>query len=376
MSSTNPRLRRLLALMKKESLQILRDPSSILIAFVLPLILLFIFGYGLSLDAKHVKTAIVLEDCSPVAESFYQAFAATDYIDAIPFEHRAAAEQAIIDGQVRAVIVVPGDFSRQITGNRGAKVQLLTDGSETNTATILQNYVLGVVSRWSSHQSRGAGMQAGVAIEVKPRVYFNAELNTRNALIPGSIVLIMAIIGIMLTSLVVAREWERGTMEAMLATPVRKIDMIIGKLLTYYLLGMGSTTVCTLIGVFLFGVPFRGSVFAMFLASSVFLCVALVQGFLISTLTKNQFLASQASLVIAFLPNYILSGVLFEISSMPVFIRGLTYIFPARYYVTCLQTIFMAGDVWPLLLKNMACMCVIGVVVMAATIIKTPKRLE
>jgi ABC-2 type transport system permease protein len=186
----------------------------------------------------------------------------------------------------------------------------------------------------------------------------------------------MAIIGIMLTSLVVAREWERGTMEAMRATPVRKIDMITGKLLTYYLLGMGSTTVCTLIGIFLFGVPFRGSVLAMFLTSSVSLCVALVQGYLISTITKNQFLASQASLVFAFLPNYILSGVLFEISSMPLFIRGLTYIFPARYYVTCLQTIFMAGDVWPLLIKNMVCMSVIGVVVMGATIVKTPKRLE
>ena len=362
--------------MKKEALQILRDPSSILIAFVLPLILLFIFGYGISLDAKHVKTAIVLEDHGPVAESFYRTFAATDYIDAIPYHNRAAAEQAIIDGQVRAAIVVPNDFTRQIAGGHSAKVQLLTDGSETNTVTILQNYVLGIVSQWSGHQMRDGQMQANLAIVAKPRVLFNAELNTRNALIPGSIALIMAIIGIMLTSLVVAREWERGTMEAMLATPVRKTDMLIGKLLTYYLLGIGSMTVCTLIGVFLFGVPFRGSVFALFLTSSVFLCIALVQGYLISTITKNQFLASQASLVIAFVPNYILSGMLFEISSMPLVIRVLTYFFPARYYVTCLQTIFMAGDVWPLLIKNMACMSVIGIVVLAATIIKTPKRLE
>ena len=370
------RIRQLKTLMKKEALQILRDPSSILIAFVLPLILLFIFGYGLSLDAKHVKAAIVLEDRGPLAELFYQVFVATDYIDAIRFDHRAAAEQAIVDSQVRAVIVVPNDFSRQIAGQRGATVQLLTDGSDTNTATILRNYVLGVVAKWSAHRMRDGQMQTGVLIDVKPRVFFNAELNTRNALVPGSIVLIMSIIGIMLTSLVVAREWERGTMEAMFATPVRKIDMIIGKLLTYYLLGMGSTTVCALIGVFLFGVPFRGSVFALYLTSSVFLCVALIQGYLISTITKNQFLASQASLLIAFLPNFLLSGVLFEISSMPPIIRALTWIFPARYYVTCLQTVFMAGDVWPLLIKNMICMGVIGVVVMAATIVKTPKRLE
>ena len=362
--------------MKKEALQVLRDPSSILIAFVLPLILLFIFGYGLSLDAKHVKTAMVLEDHGPTAESFYQAFVATDYIEAIRFDHRSVAEQAIADGQVRAVLVVPNDFTRQIAGGRSAKVQLLTDGSETNTATILQIYVLGVVSRWSAHQSRDGAMNATFVIDAKSRVMFNAEMNTRNALIPGSIVLIMAIIGIMLTSLVVSREWERGTMEAMLATPVRKIDMIVGKLLTYYLLGMGSTTVCVLISIFLFGVPFRGSVFAMFLVSSVFLSVALVQGYLISTIAKNQFIASQASLVIAFLPNYVLSGVLFEISSMPLVIRAVTYVFPARYYVTCLQTIFMAGDIWPLLVKNMACMSVIGVVVMVATLVKTPKRLE
>ena len=370
------RLRQIKALIKKETLQVLRDPSSILIAFVLPLILLFIFGYGLSLDAKHIETAIVLEDRGPMAESFYETFAATQYIKATRFDNRTAAEHAMIDGKTRAVIVVPNDFSRQIAGRRTAKVQLLTDGSDTNTATILQHYVFGVMTRWSKHQSHDAQMTAKVIIDVKSRMYFNAERNTRNALVPGSIVLIMAIIGIMLTSLVVAREWERGTMEAMLATPVRKIDMIIGKLLTYYLLGMGSMTICTMIGVFLFDVPFRGSVFAMFFASSVFLGVALAQGFLISTLTRNQFLASEVSLVVAFLPNYILSGVLFEISSMPTPIRALTYIFPARYYVTCLQTVFLAGDVWPLLIRNIACMCVIGAVVLTLVIAKTPKRLE
>ena len=370
------RIRQLKALMKKEALQVLRDPSSILIAFVLPLILLFIFGYGLSLDAKHVKTAIVLEDRSPTAQSLYRAFEATEYIDAIVYPNRAAAEHAFVNGHVRAVVVVPNDFSKKILSQNGANVQLINDGTDPNTATILINYVRGIVSIWTTHQANDGEMQSRVVIDIKPRMYFNAERDTRNALIPGSIVLVMAIIGIMLTSLVVAREWERGTMEAMLATPVRKIDMILGKLLTYYLLGMGSMLLCTLIAVFLFGVPFRGSVFAMFLVSSVFLCVVLGQGYLISTVTKNQFLASEASLVLAFLPNYILSGILFEISSMPPPIRALTYIFPARYYVTSLQTVFLAGDVWPLLIKSMVCMSIIGAVVLAATIVKTPRRLE
>ena len=249
----------------------MRDPSSILITFVLPLILLFIFGYGLSLDAKHIKTAIVLEDHSPMAQSFYHSFEATDYIDAIVFDHRDLAELAMINGHVRAVLVIPNDFSQKILSHQGANVQLLNDGTDPNTATILNNYVNGVVTSWVSQQITDGQIRNQIVIDAKPRIYFNAERNTRNSLVPGSIVLVMAIIGVMLTSLVVAREWERGTMEAMLATPVRKIDMIIGKLLTYYLLGMTSTLVCTFIAVFLFDVPFRGSVLAMFLASSVFL---------------------------------------------------------------------------------------------------------
>ncbi|MCL2347670.1 MAG: ABC transporter permease [Planctomycetaceae bacterium] len=370
------RVRQLLALMKKEMLQVVRDPSSILIAFVLPMILLFIFGYGLSLDAKHVRLAIVLEDHSPNAQSLWLALMATDYVKALAFDHRSEAEQAIVDGRVRGVLVVPGDFSRQLQSRQTARVQLITDGCETNTATILENYILGIIAKWSTHQLTDQGFEIKPVIDVFPRVYFNPELNTRNALIPGSIVLIMAIIGTLLTALVVSREWERGTMEAMLATPVRKIDMIVGKLLPYYLLGMASTTVCTLVGIFLFEVPFRGSVVALGFTSTVFLVAALGQGFLISTVCKNQFLASQVTLVVAYLPNFMLSGALFEISSMPFPIRMLTYVFPARYYVSCLQTIFMTGDIWPLILKNIGLMLIIGIVVFFAAIAKTPKRLE
>ncbi|MDR1958380.1 MAG: ABC transporter permease [Planctomycetaceae bacterium] len=370
------RLRQLRALMKKEILQVLRDPSSILIAFVLPLILLFIFGFGLSLDARHVKVAVVLEDRSPTAQSLYQAFASTDYMDALPAADRKSAENSMINGQSRAILVVPGDFTRQLSRQHRAKIQLLTDGAETNTATILENYVLGIVQKWLAHQARGQNMEIREVIVTKPRIYFNPELNTRSSLIPASIVLIMAIIGTLLTALVVAREWERGTMEAMLATPVRKSDMIFGKLFPYYILGIGSVTLCTLCGVFLFDVPFRGSVFALFLVSTLFLIVTLGQGYLISTITKNQFLASQIALLTAFVPNYMLSGALFEISSMPVAIRTITYLFPARYFLICMQTIFMAGDVWPLLLSNMFCMLLIAAVLFAATIIKTPKRLE
>jgi len=370
------RLRRLFALMKKESLQVRRDPSCILIAFVLPAILLFIFGYGLSLDAEHVKIAVVPEDRSPTAMSLWNSFENTKYVDPILFERRRDAEDAVVAGHVRGLVVIRDDFSRQLQAGRRASVQLITDGVETNTATILENYVNGVIGVWTRQQARDRGFDAITPIDVESRVWFNPELQSRNSLVPGSIVLIMAIIGTLLTSLVVAREWERGTMEAMLATPTGPLDMLLGKLVPYYVLGMASNAVCVLIAVHLFQVPFRGSIFALVSVSSLFLLASLGLGFWISTLCKNQFLASQLSLVLAFLPNFILSGALFEINSMPFPIRIITWCFPARYYVTCLQTIFMTGDVWTLFLPNMALMFMIALLFFILTFRMTPERLE
>jgi len=369
------RLRRLIALIGKETLQVRRDPSCILIAFVLPMILLFIFGYGLSLDAEHVRLAMVLEDRSPTAQSLWSSFEATKYICPIFFESRRGAKNAVINTHVRGMVVVPNDFTMMLASGK-ASVQLITDGVETNTATILENYVTGVVQRWMKHQADERGIVVSPPIDVVSRVYFNPELQSRNALIPGSVVLIMAIIGTLLTSLVVSREWERGTMEAMLATPIGPFDMILGKLIPYYVLGMSSTGCCVLLSYFLFHVPFRGSFTALFLTSSAFLLAALGMGFCISTICRNQFFASQLALTAAFLPSFILSGAMFEISAMPLPIQTITYLFPARYYVTCLQTVFMTGDIWPLLLPNMSVMLFIAAVFFGTTIVKTPKRLE
>ena len=370
------RFRRLLALMKKETLQVQRDPSCILIAFVLPLILLFIFGYGLSLDAEGVKIAVVMEDRSPTALSLWDSFDKTKFVEPVRYDRRKDAEDALVNSHIRGLVVVREDFSRRLYAGDRASIQLITDGVETNTATILENYILGIMSVWANHQSRDRGLRGASLVNIESRVYFNPELQSRNALIPGSIVLIMAIIGTLLTSLVVAREWERGTMEAMLATPIGPFDMLLGKLIPYYVLGMASNAVCVLIGVYLFHVPFRGSITALFVISSVFLIASLGMGFWISTLCKNQFLASQLALMLAFLPNFILSGSLFEISSMAKPIQVITYLFPARYYVTCLQTVFMTGDIWLLFMKNMACMAIIAVLFFTATFRITPERLE
>jgi len=362
--------------MYKEMLQVQRDPSCILIAFVLPVILLFIFGYGLSLDAKHVKVAVLMEDHSPLALSLWDSFDKTQFIDPIRFDHRNDAEAAIVNSHVRGLVVIREDFSKQLLSGGKPSIQLITDGVETNTATILENYVLGVIGTWAHHQARDRGIDRLSPLAIESRVYFNPELDTRYALIPGSVVLVMAIIGTLLTSLVVAREWERGTMEAMLATPTGTFDMLLGKLVPYYVLGMASNAACILIAVYLFHLPFRGSVFSLFLVSSVFLIASLGMGFWVSTLTKNQFLASQMALMLAFLPTFILSGALFEINSMPLAIQLLTYIFPARYYVTCLQTILMTGDVWLLLFRNTACMGIIAMFFFCVTIRITPERLE
>lgn len=362
--------------MKKETLQVWRDPSCILIAFVLPMILLFIFGYGLSLDAKHVRVGFVSEEQSPLVQSLRRSFQATEYVEPVDFSRREEAREALVNAHIRGIVVLRNDFTQRFHALDGVEVQLITDGVETNTATVLENYVLGIVTQWTAGQMRDRGLDTPVPVEVRSRIYFNPELESRNALIPGSIVLIMAIIGTVLTSMVVAREWERGTMEALLATPIAQSDMLLGKLVPYYVLGMGSTATCTFIAHVLFHVPFRGSVTAMFLASTAFLLPSLALGFLISTVTRNQFLASQLAFMFAFLPNTMLSGAIFEISSMPWPLRALSYIFPSRYYVTCLQSIFMAGDVWPLIWSSIRAMLLIAAVLFVATLLKSPKRLE
>lgn len=369
------RLRRLVALMKKEALQVWRDPSCILIAFVLPVILLFIFGFGLSLDAKHIRLAVILEDRSPVAQALRLSFEATEYIKPIYYESRRDAEEALVNAHVRGLVVVADDFSKRLHAGSPTSVQLITDGVETNTATILENYVIGVVAKWGAHQARDNGIAAAPIVNLENRVRFNTELESRNALIPGSIVLIMAIIGTLLTSLVVAREWERGTMEAMMATPVTATEILVGKLVPYFILGLASMTVCFLVAEFLFAVPFRGSLFALYALSSVFLLPSLGMGLLISSVTKNQFLASQIAMLSAFLPAFLLSGFIFEINSMPNFIRIITYAVPARHLIPSLQSVFLAGDIWPMYLKSMAILAAMGVFLLFIAARKTKKRI-
>ena len=368
-------MRRLWALARKESYQILRDPAALLITFVLPPILLFLFAFAVSLDVKDVRVGVVLESDGADARSLAAAFAATPFLRVTPARHREALEHKLVSGELRAFAVIPADFEANLqAGQGGAAIQIITDASNPNTATFTAAYMQGTFSEWL--QARGAGATGSPGITVKQRFWFNPEIESRRFLVPGAIAIIMTMIGTLLTALVVAREWERGTMEALLSTPARVVEILIGKLLPYFVLGLLATLGSALLAVFVFDVPLRGSWFTLLLLSAVFLVPALGQGLVISALAKNQFIAAQAALFSGFLPAFLLSGFLFEIDSMPTPIRLITSIVPARHFVASLQTVFLAGDVWAVMLPNMAAMLAIGALFFALAKFKTRKSLD
>jgi ABC-2 type transport system permease protein len=374
--STAFSLRRLRAMLLKESLQILRDPSTFLIAFVLPMIMLFFFGYAISLDPTRTRIGLALQDSSAPALSLAQAYENSRWFDVSGARDVATLKRELVAGRIRGIVVIPQDFSRQLqTPGGNAQVQVITDGALPNAAGFVAAYAEGVRATWAARQSAGDGAASGQLLELVPRYWFNPGLSSHFFLIPGSIVIVMTMIGTLLTALVVAREWERGTMEALLATPLSMTEFLATKVLPYFLLGLGSMTLCTLLAVFLFGVPFRGSVLALFAISSAFLVPALGQGLLISAVTKNQFVASQVALLSAFLPSMMLSGFLFEISSMPRVIQWITYVVPARYLVPSLQSVFLVGDLWRTFLRDMAIMLGFGAVFFVLALRATHRRI-
>lgn len=369
--------RRLRALSRKETWQILRDPSSIVIAFVLPVVMLFIFGYGINLDSTAVNIGLVLEDKSPAARHFADSLAGSPYLKVTTGQTRAEIARAMTEGRVRGFVVVPVDFAEKLNRLTDlAPLLVVADGSEPNTASFVQNYVAGAWTGWLEQRARERGETLPAGISLEPRFWFNPAAESRNYLIPGSITIIMTVIGAMLTSLVVAREWERGTMEVLLASPVTRAELLLSKLLPYYALGMISLFLCVGVAVVILQVPFRGSLLALWGIGSLFLASSLGLGLLLSTVLRNQFNAAQAALNAAFLPALMLSGFLFEIHSMPTVIQAVTYLIPARYFVTALQTIFQAGTVGPVLLHSGLFLVFAGTFFIGLTALKTRRRLE
>ena len=372
--SVSAKGQRVWSLVKKESRQIVRDPSSIAIGIVLPLVLILLFGYGLSLDVMNVPVAVVLEDPSPDATELAASFELSPYFDAELLPSMTRAQQLMLARKVDAIVRIRPDFARRLAVG-DAEVQVLVHGIDANHARIIQTYAQGAISQWAARRSAEGKAVLSGPVAVQNRLWFNEANESRYFLIPGLIVLIMTLIGAFLTSLVVAREWERGTMEALFVTPVRPDEILLGKIIPYFVLGMIGLALCLLAAKFLFHVPFRGSVTVLISASMLYLLVALAIGLLISSEFKNQFVASQIALLVTFLPAVMLSGFLFDLRSMPAAVRIVTYILPARYYVTLLQTVFLAGDIWSVIVPNAAVLAGMAVLFLVLTRRATQKEL-
>jgi len=367
---------RLRGLIRKENRQILRDPSSILIAFVLPAILLLLFGYGVSLDARDVPVAVVVENPTSETASFTESLMNSRYFVATVMHTSKAAEEALIAGDVQAIVTLRSDFSRRLWSPSGAPIQVVVNGTDANTASIISGYLDGVWQNWLTQTAADEGRDLAPPVLAQHRVWFNAEVRSRNFLVPGLIAIIMTLIGALLTAMVVAREWERGTMEALLVTPVQIGEMILGKLIPYFTLGMGGMALSTAMAVWVFNVPLRGSFLVLTLVSALFMLTALGMGLLISTVARSQFVAGQIAILAAFLPAFILSGFIFDIASMPAAVQLITHIVPARYFVSSLQTLFLAGTIWPVILVNGAALLVMMTVFLGITRRKMRKSLE
>ncbi len=369
------RWRRVRCLIGKEARQIVRDPSSIAIGIVLPVVLILLFGYGLSLDVTQVPVAVALEDSSPAATELAASFQLSRYFDAHLMTSMARAEQLMLGRKVDGIIRIRPDFSRTFALG-DAEVQVLVHGVDANHARIVQSYARGAIGQWAARRAAQGFNTVNGPVIVQNRLWFNAANESRYFLVPGLIVLIMTLIGALLTTLVMAREWERGTLEALFVTPVRTGEILLGKTVPYFVLGLIGLILCLLAAKYLFHVPFRGSLTILTCASMLYLLVSLGIGLLISSSFKSQFVASQITILVTFLPAVMLSGFLFDLRSMPAVVRGITYFLPARYYVTLLQTIFLAGDIWSVILPNMVVLAIMAALLALLTKRATRKSLE
>lgn len=368
---------RLGALIKKETRQMARDPATMLVGVLLPVMLLLLFGYGLSLDVKQVPLAIVVEDPSPEAAAVAAGFQLSPYFRVRRANAMPVATGWMLDRQVDGIVRIRDDFARRRHLGENPAVQIVVNGTDANRARTIQAYAHDVLAQTRARSGDAdATAPAAGPVVLRSRIWFNEANESRAFLVPGLIVLVMTLIGAFLTALVVAREWERGTFEALFVTPVRPAEILIGKAAPYFALGMTGFTLCLLAARFLFHVPLRGSLWILTGGSMLYLLVALGIGLVISALVRSQFVASMLAAVISFLPAVMLSGFLFDIRSMPPALQTLTAFLPARYYVTFVQTMFLAGDVPAIVAKSTIVLTLMAAVLLGAARAKTRKRLD
>jgi len=337
------------AIARKEFFHIFRDPRSLGLVILMPATLMLLFGYAVTLDVKNVSMAVFDQDRSQESLSFIQRFSASPYFSFQILAHNEKEIRSLMDrGDVKMGLVLPTDFSKTIRAGRKAAIQVLLDGTDSNTANIILSYVQAVSRQYNQERTflkieRTGRGRPNLPVEARTRVWFNEDLESKNYFIPGLVAVIMSIIGVLLTAQVVVREWESGTMELLISTPVRKGELIIGKLFPYFLLGLLDLSLAVFMGERVFQVPFRGSLLLLFVLSSIYIIVALALGLTISTVAKTQLVANQMAMVIGFLPTFLLSGFTFTIRNMPLWLQVITYGIAPRYYVTILKELFLKG---------------------------------
>jgi ABC-2 type transport system permease protein len=368
--------RRVAALIRKELRQVVRDPSSVAIGVVLPLMLILLFGYALSLDVKNVPIAVVLEDPSSQAGEIAASFQLSSYFETRVTRSMAEAQELMLSNTVEGIVRVPADFARR-SAQGDATVQVLVNGIDGNTARIVEAYAEAAVAQSGARlaaEGQNDNSAGGQAV-VESRLWFNSANDSRYFLVPGLIVLVITLIGAFMTSMVVAREWERGTFEALFVTPVRTDEILLGKTVPYILLGMVGLLLCLGAAKFLFDVPMRGSVPLLLALSMLYLLVSVAMGLLISSSLKSQFLSSQVTLVVTFMPALMLSGFIYDLRSVPLAVQAISYLVPARYFVSLLQTLFLVGDVWSVIWLNAAILAGAAIVLLTLARRATRKSL-
>lgn len=343
---------RLSALIRKEVRQMLRDKSNLAVGLLLPISLILLFGYGLSLDVKNAAVAVVMEDTSPVAYDAMAGLRGTAYLSPTFVFDMHTAEQLMAQQQVSAILRVPQAFSRQLSEGH-AQLQLILNGVDSSVANALEGYVNGAIAAYAEHRADRMG-EVGLSggIQVLSRTWFNEANNSTWYLVPGLMVLILTLIGAFLTSLLIAREWERGTLESLFVTPVRPLELLVSKLVPYFCIGAVDIVMCLLASRFLFQVPIRGSLVVIGLASLLYLVISLLTGLMISGITRSQFQASQLALLASFMPAMMLSGFMFDLRNVPSIVYAVSQVLPATHFMELIKTLFLTGNYWPTILRD------------------------
>ena len=364
---------RIFSMTKKEFLQLFRDNSSILIGTVLPIILILIMGYGISLDVKNVPVAVVLEDSSPTAQNAVNFLDGSEYFSPIYLTSMNDAKILMDDRKIDAILVIPADFSRNLS-ERTAKIQLILYGVNNTTATAVKGYIESGIQNFNAKFYKNFSAKGIVTIE--NRIWFNDANSSTWYFVPGLIVLVETLVGIFLTSLVMAREWERGTLESIFVTPIKIFEILLSKMIPYFCLAMFGFLLCFLAAKFLYKVPLHGSFLILIFATILYLFVALGIGLLISAVTKSQFLSCQVALIVGFLPSLMLSGFIFDLHSVPDWVNLIAHILPPVYYLEVLKTIFLAGNNFEIIFKNCSILLIYAIIFLSIALKITKKRVE